>query len=174
MIKNDYAKPSFDSNSIESLNHMSTEELGQLFPIIIKEYSDRWPGLYLEEAKTITNAFRQNDIKKIDHIGSTAISGIKAKPTIDILLQVLENMNIEKLKETFQSLGYLLNEHPENPAPHLTFVKGYTPQGFRGQAYHVHIRFPGDWSEIRFRDYLNNQPEIAKEYESLKLQLADN
>lgn len=32
----------------------------------------------------------------------------------------------------------MINDHPENPPPHLTFVKGYTNQGFKGQAYHIH------------------------------------
>ena len=55
----------------------------------------------------------------------------------------------------------------------MTFVKGYTSQGFKGQAYHVHIRFIGDWDEIRFKDYLIKHKDVAKEYEILKLKLAD-
>lgn len=157
----------------KDLHKMSTQELGQLFPINITDYSDTWPGLYREEAKFITNAFTQTEVLKIDHIGSTAIPGLKAKPTIDILLQVTQQIDIQKLKDIFKSLGYQINEHPENPAPHLTFVKGYTNQGFKGQAYHVHIRYLGDWDEIRFRDYLIKHKEIANEYEALKLELAD-
>ena len=155
------------------LDKLTLKELGQLFPIIIKEHSDRWSGLFREEAKHITDSFSQSEIVSIDHIGSTAIPGIKAKPTIDILLQITEQLAISKLKETFSSLGYLINHHPENPAPHMTFVKGYTPQGFKGQAYHVHIRYPGDWPEIRFRDYLIKNSAVAKEYETLKLTLAE-
>lgn len=68
---------------------------------------------------------------------------------------------------------YRINDHPENLEPHLTFVKGYTKHGFRGQAYHVHIRYRGDWDEIRFRYYLIKNKEIAKEYETLKLELAE-
>ena len=55
----------------------------------------------------------------------------------------------------------------------MTFVKGYTDQGFKGQTYHIHIRYKGDWDEIRFRDYLINHKEAAKEYESIKLKLAE-
>ena len=162
-----------DSDSNRSLHDMSIAELGQLFPIIIADYSDKWPDLYKEEAKFITDSFSQAEIMRIDHIGSTAIPGLKAKPTIDILLQVSKQIEIQKLKDTFKSLGYLINDHPENPAPHLTFVKGYTKQGFKGQTYHVHIRYNGDWDEIRFRDYLIKNKEIAKEYETLKLILAE-
>ena len=157
----------------EDLHKMTAAELGHLFPIIITDYSVQWADLYNEEAKLITDSFSQTEIVKIDHIGSTAIPRIKAKPTIDILLQVSEQIEIQKLKDTFKSLGYLINDHPENPSPHLTFVKGYTAQGIKGQAYHVHIRYRGDWDEVRFRDYLIKNKEIAKEYEILKLNLAE-
>lgn len=157
----------------KDLHEMTINELGQLFPIIIKDYSCKWPDLYISEVEKITDSFSNNEIIKIDHIGSTAIPGLKAKPTIDILMQVSEQIDIKKVKDTFKSLGYLINDHPENPEPHLTFVKGYTKQGFKGQAYHVHIRYRGDWDEIRFRDYLIKNKEIAKEYETLKLELAE-
>jgi GrpB-like predicted nucleotidyltransferase (UPF0157 family) len=157
----------------KELHKMTTRELGQLFPIIITDYSDEWSALYKEEAKLITDSCSLMEIVQIDHIGSTAIPRIKAKPTIDILLQVTEQIEIQRLKDVFKSLGYQINAQPENPPPHLTFVKGYTEQGFKGQAYHVHIRYCGDWDEIRFRDYLIKNKEKAKEYESLKLALAE-
>ena len=164
---------SVDFNSKKSLNNFTIAELGQLFPIIISDYSDKWPDLYALESKIITDSFSKAEIVRIDHIGSTAIPRLKAKPTINILLQVTEQIDIQKLKDTFKSIGYEINDHPENPAPHLTFVKGYTNQGFKGQAYHVHIRYRGDWDEIRFKDYLIKHNDIAKEYESLKLELAE-
>lgn len=159
--------------SQRDLHKMTTKELGELFPIIITDYSDKWADLYNSEAKLITDSFAQTEIVKIDHIGSTAIPRLKAKPTIDILLQVSEQVEIQKLKDKFKSFGYLINEHSENPAPHLTFVKGYTEQGFKEQTYHIHIRYEGDWDEIRFRDYLIKHKQLAKEYETLKLGLAE-
>ena len=53
----------------------------------------------------------------------------------------------------------------------MMFMKGYTPNGFFGQAFHVHVRYPGDWDEIYFRDFLRTHPEAAAEYASLKHQL---
>jgi GrpB-like predicted nucleotidyltransferase (UPF0157 family) len=50
---------------------------------------------------------------------------------------------------------------------------GGLSEGFKGQAYHVHVRYRGDWDEIRFRDYLIKNKEVAKEYETLKLGLAE-
>jgi GrpB-like predicted nucleotidyltransferase (UPF0157 family) len=159
--------------SSNELHEMTLEQLGQLFPIFLHDHSDTWISLYQSERKLILNNFSPTDIVRIDHIGSTAIPGIKAKPTIDILLQIAEYTDINVVKKTFTSLDYHINKQPNNPPPHLTFVKGYTPRGIKGQTYHVHIRYKGDWDEIRFRDYLINHAETAKEYETLKLNLAD-
>lgn len=157
----------------KSLHNLTTKELGQLFPIIIQDYSDKWIELYNAEEQFIIDSFDESEIVSIEHIGSTAIPGIKSKPTIDILLQVSEQVDIQRLEHTFQSYGYHLTKQPDNPPPHMTFVKGYTEQGFKGQAFHVHIRYQGDWDEIRFRNYLINHKDVAKEYETLKLELAD-
>ena len=53
----------------------------------------------------------------------------------------------------------------------LSFNKGYTPEGFAQRVFHLHLRFAGDADELLFRDYLRAHPEIAKEYEALKLSL---
>ena len=158
--------------SQRSLHDLSIHELGQLFPIILQDYSDQWMEMYQAESRLIAESLSPSDIIQIDHIGSTAIPGIKAKPTIDILLQVSERIDLGKLKNTFKLLGYQINEHLENPPPHLTFVKGYTPEGFKGQAYHVHVRYRGNWAEIGFRDYLIGHKETARKYEALKQELA--
>jgi GrpB-like predicted nucleotidyltransferase (UPF0157 family) len=152
---------------------MTAEELGELFPVVIEKYNSVWPELYQTEKKRIAKAFASQEIVQTDHIGSTAVPGLKAKPTIDILLQISERLELQKLDSKFQSLGYQVNRRPENPPPHLTFVKGYSPRGFEGQAYHLHIRYRGDWDEIRFRDYLTQHRDVANAYEALKLQLAE-
>lgn len=156
----------------KSLHSMTREELGKLFPITLSKPSENWVKLFQEEKQVILDAFAQSEIISIEHIGSTAIPGIKAKPTIDILLQVKEKTDNQRIIDVFNRLGYQINNHPENPPPHMTFVKGYTINGYEGQAFHVHIRYQGDWDEIRFRDYLIRHKETAKAYESLKTELA--
>ena len=61
----------------------------------------------------------------------------------------------------------------EKPAPEyrLDLCKGYTPQGFADKVFHLHIRHPGDWDEIVFRDYLRQNPCKAEEYAKLKMEL---
>ena len=53
----------------------------------------------------------------------------------------------------------------------ISFNKGYTENGFAEKVYHLHLRYKGDNDELYFRDYLINNPEVAKEYEKLKLDL---
>lgn len=53
----------------------------------------------------------------------------------------------------------------------LSFNKGYTEQGFAERVFHLHLRRAGDNDELYFRDYLNARPQIAREYEKLKLGL---
>jgi len=55
----------------------------------------------------------------------------------------------------------------------MMFAKGYTKGGFKVQAYHVHVRYSGDWDEIYFRDYLIKNAAAANEYAALKQQLAE-
>jgi SAM-dependent methyltransferase len=53
------------------------------------------------------------------------------------------------------------------------FLKGYTSAGFAEKVYHIHVRYPGDWDEMYFRDYLILHPEAAAAYATLKRQLQE-
>ncbi len=57
----------------------------------------------------------------------------------------------------------------------MMFVKGYTPEGFKGQCYHIHMEPEGAESiveRLNFRDYLISNPKVAEEYAALKKRLA--
>ena len=54
-------------------------------------------------------------------------------------------------------------------ADRISFNRGYTKDGFAEKVFHIHLRYLGDNDELYFRDLLNERPEIAKEYEALKL-----
>ena len=155
------------------LDSMNSEELGKLFPILIMEPDPVWPRLYKTEEKKIRAALGKDIIINIDHIGSTAIPGMPAKPTIDILIQVTEDTANDHLIESLEKIGYHYIPKPENPPPHMMFVKGYTPGGIRGQTYHAHLRHKGIHDEIIFRDYLVVHPDVAMEYARLKYRLAE-
>lgn len=155
----------------KQLDEMNGEELGMLFPIIISEHDPMWHDLYLSEKTNLEQLIGLSNIVRINHYGSTSVSHLLAKPTIDILLEIQNDIDTEKVIYMLKSNGYNFSPQPSNPAPHMMFMKGYTSSGFHGQAYHVHVRYIGDWDELYFRDYLIVHPEVAKEYGQLKLQL---
>ncbi|KUO76378.1 MAG: hypothetical protein APF77_06675 [Clostridia bacterium BRH_c25] len=155
----------------KALENMTNEELWELFPIIISEHKSNWNENYLTEKAIIEEAIGNDIIARMNHYGSTAVPNLPAKPTIDILLEVNDNAETEKLISDMRAIGYIYSPQPENPAPHMMFMKGYTPEGFKGQVYHVHVRYEGDWDELYFRDYLISHPDVADKYGKLKVEL---
>ena len=158
----------------KDLNKMTTDELGQLFPIFIVDYNPDWPRLALIESRNIVKAVGKDVVTRIEHIGSTAIPGLCAKPTIDFLLEIFEFTNCDLLIKQLHKIGYHFIPKPENPKPHMMFAKGYSESGINGQTFHIHLRYPGDWDEIVFRDYLRSNYDAALNYSDLKRVLADN
>jgi GrpB-like predicted nucleotidyltransferase (UPF0157 family) len=157
----------------KNLNKMTTDELGQLFPIFIVDYDPDWPRLALIESGNIMEAVGKDVIARIEHIGSTAVPGLCAKPTIDFLLEILEITNCDLLNKQLQKIGYHFIPKPENPPPYMMFAKGYSESGITGQTFHIHVRYPGDWDELVFRDYLIENKWVKAEYSRLKRKLAD-
>lgn len=155
---------------IKSLAEMSFEELGKLFPVVLTDYNPKWPEIYEAEKKKILKATGENAVA-IHHIGSTAVEGLKAKPTIDILLEIKDDTNLDMFKDAITHFGYVYSEQKDNPPPHMTFYKGYTESGFKGQAYHLHIRYNGTFDEIIFRDCLRNDKKTREKYAELKTKL---
>lgn len=157
----------------KNLHEMSFEQLGKLFPIIISEHDKDWKNKYAGEKIIIENAIGKENIVRINHYGSTFVPNLLAKPTIDILLEIKDDTDLNNLIENIKSIDYMYSPQPNNPAPHMMFMKGYTNKGFVGQAFHLHVRYKGDWDELYFRDYLLTNKDIAKEYGKLKLQLKE-
>ncbi len=156
----------------KDLNQLTTDELGQLFPVTIVDYNPDWPGLASTEKKNIIRNAGKAVISRIEHIGSTAIPGLCAKPTIDFLLEILDITNCDLLINRLKKIGYHFIPKPENPPPHMMFAKGYSESGITGQTFHIHVRYSGDWDELVFRDYLLKNQTVTAEYARLKRKLA--
>lgn len=155
----------------KELKDMTNEELWTLFPIIIESHNPNWKNTYYEEKKVIEKIIGSHNIERISHYGSTAVPNLLAKPIIDILIEIKADIDIEKLISSMKGAGYIYSPQPNNPAPHMMFLKGYTLNGFKGQVYHIHVRYLGDWDELYFRDYLLSHPNVVEEYGKLKLSL---
>jgi GrpB-like predicted nucleotidyltransferase (UPF0157 family) len=153
------------------LSEMTNEELWKLFPIMLSEHMPVWKERYEAEKELIAIAIGSANIVRMNHYGSTSVPGLTAKPTIDILMEIAEAAGLDMMKQGMLSIGYLYSPQPKDPPPGMMFMKGYTPRGFEGQVFHVHVRYGGDWDELYFRDYLIRHPEAAYEYGELKKQL---
>ena len=152
----------------KELTDMSLEALWTLFPIFLVEHDDRWEDAYNEMEAEIKEILRAYCVDRISHIGSTAVRGIWAKNIIDVLIEIPQCTDMEEIARALEQRGFLrMSASPTR----ISLNKGYTKNGFAPKVYHIHIRYTGDNDELYFRDYLIGHPEVAKEYEQLKLKL---
>ena len=114
-------------------------------------------------------------IKDIQHVGSTSIPSIKAKPIIDIAIAVDDFEDVLLLEEELKKQGFYYRPKVDL-GEQLLFASGsYYDSTGDLQTHFIHIVKTGsmDWRNyINFRDYLNSTPAVAKAYEDLKVLLA--
>lgn len=140
----------------------------------IVAYNSEWPTKASAEINRLKEVLPLSKIIDIQHVGSTAIPGMAAKPIIDIQMAVhsLDEIKVIAIP-ALQKLGY--EYWYENPDPErMFFAKGMPPFGEK-RTHHIHIVEPTSkhWNgKINFRDYLIAHPETAKEYQALKMKLA--
>ena len=146
---------------------MTLEELWELFPIVLEPHREVWARWFEEESALLQSHFPD---AVISHVGSTAVPGIMSKPTVDILMEFPSVESIASAASEMEGIGYIrMSESPRR----ISMNKGYTPSGYAERVFHFHLRVLGDNDEIRFRDKLISKPDVAKEYESLKVKLAE-
>lgn len=121
----------------------------------------------------LLNCINKKNIIRINHIGSSAVEGLISKPTVDILLEIDNESNIEELINILSHNGWTLMSCQKKPHLNIVFNKGYTKKGFEEKVYHLHVRYYDNWNELYFRDYLMEHKEIANEYGKLKLKLIE-
>lgn len=147
---------------------MSLEELWQLFPIFLVAPNKKWKQQFSNEEKALKKTLKQNSLVGIYHIGSTAIPNIYAKDIVDILATFVDANALKKAALLLQDNGWRVMS---TSAKRISLNKGYTEDGFAKEVFHLHLRLTNDIDEIYFRDYLIAHPDVAKEYEKLKLDL---
>ena len=132
--------------------------------IELVNYCDSWPIDYEVEVKSLKELIKGNFIRAF-HIGSTAIVGMKAKPIIDILIEVeyLSKLDIEK--ENFEKKGY------EVKGEYGIEGRRFFQKRIDKRTHHVHMFEAGSIEIERHRlfvAFMNSHPNKAKEYQTLK------
>jgi GrpB-like predicted nucleotidyltransferase (UPF0157 family) len=135
--------------------------------IRIVDYDPRWPELFQQQAARIAAALGSTALR-IEHIGSTSVPGMPAKPIIDILLVVADSGNEESYLPALQAAGYVLRVREPDFDQHRMLR---TP----AKDVHIHVFSPGSKEIARylaFRDHLRTNAAERDIYAATKRQLA--
>ncbi|HYN26232.1 MAG TPA: GrpB family protein [Pyrinomonadaceae bacterium] len=146
--------------------------------VSIVPYDPNWPTMFAEERDHLLESLPPEMIGRIEHFGSTAIPGLAAKPIVDMLVEVrsLEETK-SRIVPVLEAQGYDYFWRPTRGDDGPPFYAWFINRDAAGvRTHHIHMveKDFAHWERLLFRDYLIEHPEVAKEYEALKLRLADN
>lgn len=139
-------------------------------PVVIHPYDSEWPALYEDEKARIAAAIGGH-IVAIEHIGSTSVPGLGAKPVIDIMVAVQSLEDAGACIEPLQGLGYEYVPRFEDELPERRYFRKGSPRTH--QVHMVELSSPFWERHLLFRDYLRAHPYVAAGYDALKRQLAE-
>lgn len=139
--------------------------------VYLEPHQAKWERTAEETIRTLRNILGKT-ASDIQHIGSTSIKNISAKPIIDIAIAVNDFNDIISKREELRQNGiiYRFEESPKQ----LLFVMGDFENDTRSHHIHVVLCGSDEWNNyINFRDYLSSNTEAAREYETVKFRLAE-
>jgi GrpB-like predicted nucleotidyltransferase (UPF0157 family) len=141
-------------------------------PVFVVPYDEAWPLLYQEERARIERAIGPW-VEEIEHVGSTAVPGLAAKPIIDIMVGVRSLEDSPILVERLVGIGYEYVPEFEQVFPLRRYFRKMQ-EGRRTHQIHLVERSNAEWWDrhLLFRDYLRVHPEVAEEYARLKYELS--
>jgi len=137
-------------------------------PIVIVPYDPEWPKRFAELGHRLRGALGDAALR-IDHIGSTAVPGLDAKPIVDIQISVASFEPLDACRLPLERAGYVFR------ADNADRTKRYFRERPGDRRTHIHVRCAGSWSEqagLLFRDYVRAHPDDAAQYAELKRALA--
>ena len=142
-------------------------------PVEVMDYNPHWPKIFDKEKRQVLNAIG-NKVVAIEHVGSTAVPGLGAKPIIDIMVGPRNLSDAKHCIKPLASIGYeYVPEYEASMPERRYFRKG--PSSKPNKHYHLHmVGYGGEfWKRhLLFRDYLQTHPDTASEYYGLKKRLA--
>lgn len=160
---------------MRKVSELSIDEFKKTFPIILKEYNPDYKNWYESEKHVILNSVKPENIVRINHIGSSAVEGLLAKPIIDILLEIDGCCNVTELTDNLKTIGYGVEIYSRSDDPlRLLLGKGFSSDGYADKVFLLHVRYIGNWDELYFRDFLIAHPDVATEYGHLKLKIIED
>jgi len=136
-------------------------------PIHLSDYDPEWPRLYVREADRIRAALGEK-LVRVEHVGSTSVPGLSAKPLIDIVLVVADSADEAAYVPELEAAGYVLRIREPDWFEHRLF---------KGPDTNVNVHTFSDGCEevdrmVAFRDWLRGNDEDRQLYERTKRELA--
>ena len=144
--------------------------------ILIAPHDSQWPAQFEAERARLEAGLAGLPVQ-IEHVGSTAVPGLGAKPIIDIMVGLTAGHDLDAIVAPLQGLGYSYIARYEtdgNPMPFRRYFRN-KPPGDSSETVHIHCVHIGSnfWvRQLTFRDHLRATPHTAADYERLKRKLA--
>lgn len=139
--------------------------------VVVSPYSAEWPKCFLAIREELLAVFSPIAVT-VEHIGSTSIPGLAAKPVIDVLLGADSLADVESKIEALDVRGYVYVKKYEDVLPMRRYFVKAPIASFRIHLHAVEID-SRIWQEhLAFRSALHTDPALCARYQSLKLQLA--
>jgi GrpB-like predicted nucleotidyltransferase (UPF0157 family) len=146
--------------------------------VAIVPYDPVWPERFRLEKEHLLSCLPNDLIVRIEHYGSTSVPGLAGKPIVDMLVEVPDLGETRlRIAPVLESQGYDYIWRPTRgddvPPFYAWFIKRDPQTGAR--THHIHMveaSFSVHWEMLLFRDYLVEHSDVAKEYASLKADLA--
>jgi GrpB-like predicted nucleotidyltransferase (UPF0157 family) len=138
-------------------------------PVEIVPYDPAWPSKFQEEANVLRQALAPWLAGPIEHIGSTAVPGLAAKPVVDIMAGVRSLEESRPAIAAASELGYCYSPYQ------VEIEHWFCKPSLAFRTHHLHLIAVGtsQWLRpIAFREYLRAHSDVAAEYEALKRRLA--
>lgn len=139
--------------------------------VFLKKRHKEWKEAFDTEKESLKKLLG-GTVLDIQHIGSTAVPGLSAKPLLDMLMAVRSLSEVENIRPILEAHGYTYRENGPDGGVRRLFMKG--PEESR--THHLHVtehRSPFWKRSIALRDWLRLHPEDVKRYEILKGRLAE-
>lgn len=135
----------------------------------VKPYDESWPCDFEKENKILKEILKNYKVQ-IEHVGSTSIPGLSAKPIIDIAIGVKDEKTLFEIESVMKNAGYdVLNEYEKKGE--ILARKG--SQECRTHYIHMQLIDSEYWNEFMyFKKYLLEHPEEIKKYEEIKKDLS--
>ena len=141
--------------------------------LIIVDYDSQWPQRFEAERLRLQNALGDYALS-IEHMGSTSVPGLAAKPVIDITVGVASLALADRYcLEPIQALGYEYVPQFEDVMPRRRYFRRSDATGMRTHQIHLWEITDSEYERhIVFRDYLRAHPHEAQAYAEVKRRLA--